>query len=297
MAEKSAEIRIVKKKKGHTGHHGGAWKVAYADFVTAMMAFFLVMWIVGLNPTVKQAIEGYFKDPEGFMKAVNAGKSPFQVNENAGGLHEGKGKSDSNSVPGSGSERAKLEMAKKAIEKLVESKPEFKELGKHIDIKLVPEGLRIDLLEAKESLFFDSGSAKVKPATVRLLSQIASELKSLPNKVILEGHTDSLPLNRADGYTNWELSADRANGARSIMGTAGVSDSQIAQVRGYAATQPRDPQNPTHFSNRRVSILVLMSDALQRQQFGESDIAQPDIGKDLPVTESPSIVPGVGQSH
>ena len=290
MAEKTADIRIVKKRKAHAGHQGGAWKVAYADFVTAMMAFFLVMWIVGLSPTVKQAIAGYFKDPEGFMEAVNSGKVAFKVSESSGGLHNDKGDSKNDST----SERARLEDAKKAIEKMVSATPEFKDIGKYVDIKLVPEGLRIDLLEAKESLFFDSGSARVKPATIRLLSKIAAELKKLPNKVIVEGHTDSLALNRADGYTNWELSADRANSARCVVEAGGITDSQIAQVRGYAATQPRNPGNPTHFSNRRVSIVVVTSNAFKHQQFGQ---AGPDVGKDLPVTESRATSGGLGLSR
>ena len=143
-----------------------------------------------------------------------------------------------------------------------------------MDIQLVNEGLRIDLLENKESLFFDAASAKVKPNTRHLLALITRELKRLPNKVIIEGHTDSLPLSRGDGYTNWELSADRANAARQVMEFAGMKTTQIAQVRGYAATQPRNPKDPTHFSNRRVSIIVVMKEAMRLQQFGDT---QPDV--------------------
>lgn len=294
MADKTANIRIVKKKKAHAGHHGGAWKVAYADFVTAMMAFFLVMWIVGLSDPVKQAISGYFKDPTGFMKAFKGGNAPFEVGK--GGAMD-KNEPDKPAAGGPAEERRRLEAAKKAIEKVITSKPEFKELGKHVDIKLVSEGLRIDLLETKESMFFDSGSAQVKPETVRLLSQMAKELRTLPNKLIVEGHTDSRPLNRADGYTNWELSADRANSARHVFDGAGVSNSQIAQVRGYAATQPRNPAKPASFINRRVSIVVIMSNALKGQQFGDSDAPRSDIGKDLPVKESPAVLPGSEVSH
>jgi len=279
VSDKTASIRIVKKKKGHAGHHGGAWKVAYADFVTAMMAFFLVMWIVGLSDPVKQAIAGYFKDPTGFMKAFKGGNAPFEVGKPAG---EGKNKPQPTSAD---AERKRLEDAKKAIEKMITSKPEFKELGKNVDIKLVPEGLRIDLLERKQSMFFDSGSARVKPETVRLLSQIATELKTLPNKLMVEGHTDSRPLNRADGYTNWELSADRANSARHVVEAAGIPDSQIAQVRGYAATQPRDSSNPASFINRRVSIVVVMSHALKGQQFSDTSVTS-GIGSDLPVKKT-----------
>ena len=248
----SPEIRIVKKKKGHEGHHGGAWKVAYADFVTAMMAFFIVMWIVGLNQPVKSAIEGYFKDPKVFMEAVRAGNAPFAVPSMQKPGHAG-------AKPGEeAQERARLKAAKETIERMVAAAPEFKNLKAYVDIKLVDDGLRIDLLEAKESLFFDSASARVKPEARNLLSRISVELRKLPNKVMIEGHTDIRPLARTDDYTNWELSADRANSARRVMESAGLRENQIAQVRGYAATQPRDPEHPAHFTNRRVSIVVVL---------------------------------------
>lgn len=278
MATQNAEIRIVKRKKGHAAHHGGAWKVAYADFVTAMMAFFIVMWIVGMNQEVKAAVAAYFKDPIAFMAAVDAGKKPFHVE----GLNSGAPVIVDSKTEEDTAERKMLQDAKKTIEKIVAATPEFADLKKYIDIQLVDEGLKIDLLEAKESLFFDSASAKVKPSAAHLLSQMAAELGKLPNRVIIEGHTDSRPLNRTDGYTNWELSSDRANSARHIMEVTGLHIRQISQVRGYAATQPRDPKNPTHYSNRRVSIIVVMKKAMQRQLFDspEGDVPFPiDIKK------------------
>lgn len=264
MAENTAQIRVVKKGKGHGGHHGGAWKVAYADFVTAMMAFFLVMWIVGLNKNVRQNVAGYFKDPTAYKKAVAEGKNP---------LFPGK-KLEVKPKPEGGEERVKLKKLKKDIEKLVEQTPKFKRLKQHIVVQMVNEGLRIDLLDGKESMFFDSASAKVKPGTRTLLSMIATELAELPNKTIIEGHTDSRPLNREDGYTNWELSADRANQARHVMEAAGLEEDHIIQVRGYAATQPRLPENPEHFSNRRVSIIVVLNAYLAQQHFGSSQASK-----------------------
>ena len=250
-SHKTPEIRIVKKKKGHESHHGGAWKVAYADFVTAMMAFFIVMWIIGLDQGVKSSIEGYFKDPKVFMEAVRAGNAPFAVPSlQKPGLGGTK--------PGESEERARLKAAKETIEKMVSAAPEFKNLKAYVDIKLADDGLRIDLLEAKESLFFDSASARVKPEARNLLSRIAVELRKLPSKVIIEGHTDIRPLARGSDYTNWELSADRANSARRVMEAAGLRENQISQVRGYAATRPRDPEHPAHFTNRRVSIVVVL---------------------------------------
>jgi chemotaxis protein MotB len=246
----AAQIRVVKKGKSHGGHHGGAWKVAYADFVTAMMAFFLVMWIVGLSQDVKQAVAGYFKDPVSFMKAVESGKMPFGVS--------GLDKDEVGSKPAEDSaDRSRLEKTKQVIENIIAQAPEFKQLKQFVDIKLVDEGLEIDLLEARESLFFDSGSAKIKPSTKSLLAKVSEELGKLPNNVIIEGHTDSRPLARQDNYTNWELSADRANSARRIMESTGLRPKQVDEVRGYAATHPRVPSNPEHFSNRRVSIIVV----------------------------------------
>ena len=271
MGSQEGDIRIVKKKPNHAAHHGGAWKVAYADFVTAMMAFFLVMWITSMSPTIKEAVSAYFKDPIAFNKAVAVGGSPFQVSESSKTILPEK------STKSELEERQRLKQAKESIEKKVAETPELQSLRQHVDIQLVNEGLRIDLLENKESLFFDSASAQIKPSTRHLLALITRELKKLPNKVIIEGHTDSRPLARNDGYTNWELSADRANAARQVMEFAGMQTTQIAQVRGYAATQPRNPRDPTHFSNRRVSIIVVMKEAMKLQQFGNG-------GMDLKLT-------------
>ncbi len=255
MAEKkvaAAEIRIIRRGKGHAGHHGGSWKVAFADFMTAMMAFFLVMWICGLNQKIKESVAGYFQDPIGFMQAVNSGKSPFKVPG-----APGSGKKDQKSAT-NGGEKQRLEIAKKSIEKMIANSPEFKGLKDALDIKMVDEGLLIELLDGEKNLFFDSGSAKLRLATSHLLARIAKELGQLDNHMIIEGHTDKHPLGRRAGYTNWELSADRANAARTVMQENGLKPDQIDQVRGYAATHPRNA-DPYHYSNRRVSIIVVFN--------------------------------------
>ncbi|MCX6344020.1 MAG: OmpA family protein [Armatimonadetes bacterium] len=250
--EAASEIRIIRRGKSHGGHHGGAWKVAFADFMTAMMAFFLVMWICGLSDNIKQSVAGYFQDPIGFMEAVNSGKSPFK----APGAPD-TGKKDQKSAT-NGAEKQRLEIAKKSIETMIASSPEFKGLKDALDIKMVDEGLLIELLDGEKNLFFDSGSSRVKLATSHLLGRIAKELGQLDNHIIIEGHTDKRPLSRRAGYTNWELSADRANAARTIMQANGLKPDQIDQVRGYAATHPRNP-DPYHYSNRRVSIIVVFN--------------------------------------
>lgn len=268
MSAGHSEIRIVKKKKGHAGHHGGAWKVAYADFVTAMMAFFLVMWITGLSTELKESVAGYFKDPTGFMEAVKGGNAPFETT--APGEGE-KSSEEQIAIDSKAAERERLKSAKETIEKMVAATPEFKDLKKHMDIRLVDEGLKIELLEDKENLFFDAASAVVKPNTRKLLKAFASELGTLPNSIIIEGHTDNRPLNRSDEYSNWELSADRANSARRIMMASGLAKDQVPQVRGYADTQPRDPEHPDHFSNRRVSIIVVMKETQESEGSEEPE--------------------------
>lgn len=261
MAKDAGEIRVIKRKKSHGGHHGGAWKVAYADFVTAMMAFFLVMWIVGLSEDVKNSVAGYFKDPIAFMDGARKGETPFTVS--GSGM---KQELDRHAMEQLEQDVAKLGQAKKRIEKMVADVPELKNIKDSVDIKLVEEGLKIDLVEDKEALFFDSASAAIKPQTRVLLKRIGLELRKLPNTIIIEGHTDSRRMARRDGYTNWELSADRANSARRVLETAGLRAKQIEHVRGYADTRPRDPANPANPVNRRVSIIVVRGGALLQPQ-------------------------------
>lgn len=252
---KNPSVIVVKKVKkgGHGGHHGGAWKVAYADFVTAMMAFFLVMWLVAQSNAVKAAVAGYFKDPGVFDY------------EKSTGMIQGGGAAPLNPEPPPSVRpgEATAEQARAALEKtagrlhaMMQSMPDFKALGKQIDMQVTAEGLRIELLERADSTFFDSGSTHLKVETVRILQAIAHELGHLPNDVLLEGHTDSQPFAGSDGYTNWELSADRANAARRVMERGGLRVHQIKGVRGYADTRLRFKDQPGDPRNRRVSIVV-----------------------------------------
>ena len=265
MAKDDTPIIIKKVKKGHGGHHGGAWKVAYADFVTAMMAFFLVMWIVGLSKPMKQAIAAYFRDPSGFMKTSHGGVSPISDNSEKvrdtgkpGPIIPRDG--GANILPGNeallSALHAQFRLVQSAIKNDLEKNPEFKDLRDSVDIQLTDEGLRVELEEKTNSLFFDTGSAKLKEHTVHLLQKIAQQLGKLKSPVVIEGHTDSQPLNGPNGYSNWELSTDRANAARRIMDGSGLHPGQVIAVRGYADRKLLVRNNPMHFSNRRVSILV-----------------------------------------
>jgi chemotaxis protein MotB len=231
-------IRIVKKKVGHGGHHGGAWKVAYADFVTAMMALFIVLWIVGQNKKVKESVSEYFKDPIAFMDGLSkgAGKLQTPLPDTAAG--------------------SQLKDAAERILQEISGKPELAGLAAQIKMEIVKEGLRIELVEKSESYFFDVGTADLKPEAAEILGIIAAQIGTLKNHLVLEGHTDSRQYSRIDGYTNYELSTDRANSARRVLVRNGVALKQIDEVRGCADSQLRDTADPYAVTNRRISILI-----------------------------------------
>ena len=260
---KNAPVIIIKKKRGHGhGHHGGAWKVAYADFVTAMMAFFLVLWIVGQSQPVKAGVAGYFKNPgvlennrsTGILPGGQEGISPNAPPKLDASSGSGKGTGNAN-VP-SEDEHAILEKKAASLKEMLARTPEFKDLQKQVEIQVTSDGLRIELVDNSDSPFFDSGSAALKPETVRLLAVIAGELKSLPNTIVLEGHSDSRRYSTSGVYSNWELSSDRANAARRIMEETGLRAGQIGEVRGYADRRLRNAADPLDPRNRRVSIVV-----------------------------------------
>jgi chemotaxis protein MotB len=244
-------VRVVRKAGHHQVHHGGSWKVAYADFVTAMMAFFLVMWIVGMETNVKDLIQGYFNNPIGFKRAHSTGLSPVS--------HEGPALS-----PGSArlvllsrdGERRRLEYVMERIQRRLEVAGFPGRLEGRVELVLTREGLRIELIEAGEDeTFFALGSAALTPAAQRALELIAPEIALVPNDIVIEGHTDARRYGSA-AYTNWELSVDRANAARRALELAGIDGKRVAEVRGYADRQLRVPGRPLDPSNRRVSILL-----------------------------------------
>jgi len=249
MSKGAEPVIIIKKKGRHKhGHHGGAWKVAYADFVTAMMAFFLVMWIVGQSPDTKATIGAYFRDPGAF----DGGQGVLPGVEGSAAVQP---------EPGSVEEAtAILEKAAEQLRDALASMPEFAELSNRIEVSVTDEGLRIELREAPDDGFFASGSAAMKPQTVALLHVIAGELGKMKNRVAVEGHTDSRPYSAgATDYTNWELSADRANAARRVLVGSGLGAGQVEAVRGYADTRLRTTNQPLDPSNRRISIIVRRS--------------------------------------
>ncbi len=242
---------VVKKKKGHGGSHGGAWKVAYADFVTAMMALFIVLWIVGQSSQVKQMIAEYFKDPVVFdQKVRSGGLLPDSPPMGAPGPVSPPVAKDEKKE-----EMKKLEEEAKKLEELIKATPLFDKFKGQVEITVTEEGLRIELVDNSSGLFFDVGSARLKSETIQLLGMIATEIGKLKNQVVVEGYTDSRPY-VTPGYSNWELSVDRANSARKILAENGLGKGQIHEVRGFADRKLRRPENPLDYSNRRVSILV-----------------------------------------
>ncbi|MGO8759294.1 MAG: flagellar motor protein MotB [Terracidiphilus sp.] len=240
MTAKAQPIIVIKKKGGHGGHHGGAWKVAYADFVTAMMALFIVLWLMSQSDAVKKAVAGYFNDPKGTASLLGTTMSGNGVNTTT--------VADEN--------KQKLQELKEKLEKEIEAQKELQKLSKQIEITITPEGLRIELLEGKDGTFYQSGSAQLSPNGQALLALLAAELKTLPNQLLIEGHTDAAQYQHGANYTNWELSADRANSARRLLQADGVRPDQVTQVRGFADQMLRDPKDPYDPSNRRITILV-----------------------------------------
>jgi chemotaxis protein MotB len=229
-------IIIIRKKGGHGGHHGGAWKVAYADFVTAMMALFIVLWLMNSSKQIQAAISGYFKDPSGTGKEVGS------------------------SLAGSGEKvqlpKQNMAKLKEQLQESIRSITDLDKLKNNIEMTVTAEGLRIELLESEGGTFFDLGSAALNNSGQKLLTLLAAELGKVPNHISVEGHTDAKPYAGKGSYSNWELSADRANAARRLMQQSGLRGDQVSQVRGFADQRLRNGKDPLDPSNRRISIIV-----------------------------------------
>jgi chemotaxis protein MotB len=231
-----APIIVIKKKGGHGGHHGGAWKVAYADFVTAMMALFIVLWLMNSSKEIQKGVSGYFRDPSGTANKVGSdmtgvGESFVVTKDN-------------------------MEDLKQQLQRAIREVPNFDKLKNQIDMTVTNEGLRIELLETDKGTFFDSGSAKPNAYGQEIMIALAKELGDLPNKLSFEGHTDAKPFGKNVNYGNWELSADRANAARRLMQEHRIREDQVSQVRGFADQRLRKPDMPLDPANRRISLIV-----------------------------------------
>jgi len=285
-ANKTAVIKKVKKVVGG-GHHGGAWKVAYADFVTAMMAFFLLMWLINTtSPEQKRGIADYFapasvsrstqgsdgllggtafqKDgarASGANRQIDAELTPENLRSEGGGDADGEqaGKDDSASTASTFASRregAEFASAEASLRQALQDLPEFAELSKHLIMDQTPEGLRIQLVDQEGRAMFQGSSAEPLPRTRQLLEAVAKVIDQLPNRISISGHTDaSLP--SGPGYTNWDLSSDRANAARRLLEKQGIDSDRIYQVVGKASSEPLYPDDPEQPANRRISIVLL----------------------------------------
>jgi chemotaxis protein MotB len=246
---------IVVRKRSRSaddhGHHGGSWKVAYADFVTAMMAFFLVMWIMGLDDGVKTMVQGYFEDPMGFEDHFAGGINPLPGGTSAIDLNLRQAMWLSRQA-----ERARLSRAASSIEGQLRGSGLMNGLEASVEVGVVEEGLRLELMETGDGTFFDRSSARLRPSLQRVLEVVAPELEALPNAVVVEGHTDAMPFVSRPGYTNWELSVDRANAARAVLGRSGLSADRVVEVRGHADRRLKIAEDPRDPRNRRISILL-----------------------------------------
>ena len=257
MPEPSSNKRpiiVIKKKSAHGGHHGGAWKVAYADFVTAMMALFIVLWLMNSSKQLQVAVGGYFKDPTGTSKKVGSNQT-------------GSGENFTLT-------KDNMPKLKEELQKVVRQMASFDRLKNQIEMTITAEGLRIELLESSAGTFFESGSSALNNDGRELLVALAQELGKIPNRVLIEGHTDAKPYTVKPEYSNWELSADRANTARRLMQDSGLRGDQVTQVRGFADQKLRVPSNPLEPSNRRISLIIqyVTKDEDEEQKLSPADL-------------------------
>ena len=210
--------------------------MAYADFVTAMMALFIVLWLMNSNAKVKDAVAGYFQDPAGKGKLAGTDKA---------GVDKTVEVSKDNMVE-----------LKRELERVIKTLPKFQAMKDQISITVTAEGLRIELMETKAGMFFQSGSARATDVGVSLLRVLSGELGKLPNRILIEGHTDATPYVSSGSYSNWELSSDRANQARQLMQASGLRGGQVFQVRGFADQELRNVKDPNDPGNRRITVIV-----------------------------------------
>jgi chemotaxis protein MotB len=327
MAEKNERpiIIVKRKRKGVEGHHGGAWKVAYADFVTAMMAFFLVMWLVtAVSKDKRAAIFEYFKNPSmetgksvkpapGQMGPGGASTSPINL---GGGLdavrtastnrpdigaapnltireqiadpnfdknHPTKAESEAQAREQvQAAEHKKLETLMEELKEAVSKSQALEPFKDQLLLNITPEGIRIQIVDAQNRPMFDVGSARLRDYTQSILHELTPYLSSVPNRISITGHTDIRPYPGQGGYSNWELSADRANAARRALVSAGLPDEKIARVVGLSSSVLFDKQDPQSPINRRISIVIMTKQA-------EEDALKTDVANTTPVGNGPAI--------
>ncbi|WP_342623467.1 flagellar motor protein MotB [Pseudomonas alkylphenolica] len=307
--ENNQPIIVKRVKRFGDGHHGGAWKIAFADFATAMMAFFLVLWLLSTaTPEQKIAIAGYFKDPIGFSESgtpyvIDLGGSPQLAPEKTinpevkseptpdTNIQLGQDKVESMAEQ---VERERLELLLQELQNKVEENPQLQKFKDQILFEITQDGLRIQIMDAENRPMFDLGSARLQPYFEDILLAMADTIKAVPNKISISGHTDAKPYAGTGDFGNWELSANRANAARRALVAGGYPDAQVARVVGYASSSLFDRANPLNPVNRRIDIIVLTKKA-QRTLEGEQPAAPegpaPDANAPAPAPAVPAPAP------
>ncbi len=309
-------IIIIKKvKKVAGGHHGGAWKVAYADFVTAMMAFFLLLWLLNVTTSEQRDAIANFFDPTHPM--ISDGKSgaggvlggtsvstegsmsstmqEIRLPQNSGATPTGKSRGDTGNLKDASAEKLeqelrrreteRFEQAKQTLEKEIEKTPELAELKKHLMVDVTPEGLRIQIVDQEGEPMFPSGSAQMYEKTKKLIGLTADVIKKMPNNISIRGHTDSYQYKAGAEYTNWELSADRANATRRVLKSSGIPEVRLTGVTGKADTDNLEKDKPLDAKNRRISI-IMEREELETMINREGHEAAKDIGAPQAVDEA-----------
>jgi chemotaxis protein MotB len=330
-AKAERPILIVKRvKPGGGGHHGGAWKVAYADFVTAMMAFFMVMWLItAVSKEQRAAIFDYFKNP-----SMEQGKAPKPASGQMGpggastsviNLHGGLDARKSATALSTGlgtpidsktlqdhkltteeearkvteeAERRKLESLMAELRQAIDMSQALRPFKDQLLLDITPEGLRIQIVDAQNRAMFDLGSARLKDYTGSILHELAPYLNSVPNRISISGHTDTTPYVAQAGYTNWDLSSDRANAARRALEGGGLATDKIARVIGLSSAVLFDKDNPRNPINRRISIIVMTKEAedaaLKSDAKTIAATGNADAGPASPAPAAPAVPAPVG---
>ena len=309
-AKKLPPIIITRDTTGGHAAHGGAWKIAYADFVTAMMAFFLLMWLLGSTTEGdKKGIADYFASPlkvamfggSGSGDASHIIKGGGQdLTRQTGQVKAGDVESPRKTINLKAlkeeqrrAERVRLQQLKDKVEKIIADNPRIAALGGQIRLDMTREGLRIQIVDENNRPMFDSGSAVVKPYMRELLQELGNVLSEVPNRLTLEGHTDAQPFSAGErGYSNWELSADRANASRRELVAGGLPDARVLRVQGLASSKLLDTKDPNAQVNRRISIIVMNRDAedavLKNLPDEDEDTANPAASAPQASSSAPS---------
>lgn len=287
--ENNQPIIVKRVKKTAGGHHGGAWKIAFADFATAMMAFFLVMWLMtSATPEQKKAISGYFQDPIGFTESaspyvIDLGGTPTpapertlnpDISETPESQPDESGVStDQIETLAEKMEQERLELLLQELQNKVEENPELQRFKDQILFEITQDGLRIQIMDAENRPMFALGSASLQPYFEDILLAMADTIRAVPNKISISGHTDAKPFVGRGDFGNWELSSNRANAARRTLVAGGYPDEQVARVVGYASSALFDREDPFNPVNRRIDIVVLTKKA-QRAIEGEQGVEE-----------------------